>query len=572
MNFKSPIEYINKKQNLSLVVIDDLELINTKNNDDICMLETILKPDTCFGKKNLELWSKYYTQDKNFLLETQKLFQSKEIKKFKLDKENFQEIQDLWDKIEKESSTFISNYNYIEFKKLEFLNTSTFFLEILSVYNIFNPIFTLLTPLLMLILPFLFLFFYLKYHKINFSLELYITILKKMFGNFSIVALLTSNDLSLEKKVTYLFSTVFYFVQLYQSFSFCFKYYKNLIMIQKLIKNMKKYIDITNTNVVIFCNLVDDLNLTTYNEFKDDIKNLNVNLNKLSLEIQNNISIKEISLQKISELGSIMKIFYDINKNKVFKDNLQTSFGFNGYIDHIVQFNKLIENKQINKCYFNKNKIKIKKIYYPKIGYKNSIKNDIVIDKKNIIITGPNAAGKTTILKSIIYNLILSQQIGFGFYEKATVKCYDYFHSYLNIPDTSGRDSLFQAEARRCKEIIDILDKTKDKQHFCIFDELYSGTNPYEAVASAYGYLNYLNKFKNINYVLTTHYINLCKFMKNKVVNKHMKIKSNNDDEYTYTYEYIDGISEIRGGVKVLKDLNYPTNIINNARNLLKKI
>jgi DNA mismatch repair ATPase MutS len=343
-------------------------------------------------------------------------------------------------------------------------------------------------------------------------------------------------------------------------------------MIQKLIKNMKKYIDITNTNVVIFCNLIEDLNLTTYNEFKDDIKNLNITLNKLSIEIQNNISIKEISLQKISELGSIMKIFYDINKNKVFKDKLQTSFGFNGYIDHVVQFNKLIENKEINKCYFDKNKIKIKKIYYPKIGYKNSIKNDIVIDKKNIIITGPNAAGKTTILKSIMYNLILSQQIGFGFYEKANVKCYDYFHSYLNIPDTSGRDSLFQAEARRCKEIIDILNKTKDKQHFCIFDELYSGTNPYEAVASAYGYLDYLNKFKNINYVLTTHYINLCKFMKDKVVNKHMKIKSDKEDVYTYTYEYIDGISKIRGGVKVLKDLNYPTEIINNARNLLKKI
>jgi DNA mismatch repair ATPase MutS len=50
----------------------------------------------------------------------------------------------------------------------------------------------------------------------------------------------------------------------------------------------------------------------------------------------------------------------------------------------------------------------------------------------------------------------------------------------LNIPDSSGRDSLFQAESRRCKEIIDIINKDKTHRHFCIFDELFSGTNPVE--------------------------------------------------------------------------------------------
>ena len=40
-------------------------------------------------------------------------------------------------------------------------------------------------------------------------------------------------------------------------------------------------------------------------------------------------------------------------------------------------------------------------------------------------------------------NIILSQQIGYGFYEKAEIKPYDYLHCYLNIPGTSGRDSLF---------------------------------------------------------------------------------------------------------------------------------
>ena len=74
-----------------------------------------------------------------------------------------------------------------------------------------------------------------------------------------------------------------------------------------------------------------------------------------------------------------------------------------------------------------------------------------------MIITGPNAAGKTTLLKTTTINIILSQQWGCGFYRKCSISPYSHIHCYLNIPDTSGRDSLFQAEARRCKEILDAI-------------------------------------------------------------------------------------------------------------------
>ena len=83
-----------------------------------------------------------------------------------------------------------------------------------------------------------------------------------------------------------------------------------------------------------------------------------------------------------------------------------------------------------------------------------------------------------------------------GFYNNATINPYKYIHCYLNIPDTSGRDSLFQAEARRCKEILDSVVNNKER-HFCIFDEIYSGTNPYEAISGAYAYLTYLSKYGN---------------------------------------------------------------------------
>ena len=165
------------------------------------------------------------------------------------------------------------------------------------------------------------------------------------------------------------------------------------------------------------------------------------------------------------------------------------------------------------------------------------MKNDITL-AKNIIVTGPNAAGKTTLLKCIILNVLFTQQVGKGFYESATLAPFDFIHCYLNIPDTSGRDSLFQAEARRCKKILSFIKKHKGKKHFCIFDELYSGTNHYEAIGSAYAYLKYIAAFSSVRFMLTTHFIRLCQLLSKtqNIININMETSITNM-ESTYTYK-----------------------------------
>ena len=199
----------------------------------------------------------------------------------------------------------------------------------------------------------------------------------------------------------------------------------------------------------------------------------------------------------------------------------------------------------------------------------NVIANDVVLDKQ-LIITGPNAAGKTTVIKTTLFNIILSQQIGYGFYERAEINPYDYLHCYLNIPDTSGRDSLFQAESRRCMEILRCIIDNPKKRHFCIFDELYSGTNPYEAVAAAYGYIDYISKNPNVDLILTTHYIELCELLEKNngsaVSNLHMSVSP---DTGAYLYKIATGISTIKGGLKVLRDLEYPDEIVESARKII---
>ena len=204
-----------------------------------------------------------------------------------------------------------------------------------------------------------------------------------------------------------------------------------------------------------------------------------------------------MSLAKIAQIGHVMKCFYQLYKKPSYTEALQYSFGFSGYISNIQGLIGNVNNGQMNSCKITNSKTKFVDAHFPAID-NAPVKNSYNLDKQ-LIITGPNAAGKTTLLKTTLFNVLLSQQTGYGFYKSASVAPYDLIHSYINIPDTSGRDSLFQAEARRCRNILTSIETSK-LRHFCVFDELYSGTNPYEAIGSATSFLRFLNKHKNVSF------------------------------------------------------------------------
>ena len=264
-----------------------------------------------------------------------------------------------------------------------------------------------------------------------------------------------------------------------------------------------------------------------------------------------------------------------------YEEAIMYSIGFNGYIDCIEGLQNNIKERKINFATFinskdkgknnskdkkklNKNGV-FKKSYYACLKDGKPIKNNIKF-KKNMIITGPNASGKTTILKSTLINIILSQQFGCGFYESAKFVPFKHIHCYLNIPDTSGRDSLFQAEARRCKEILDVISANDEDTHFCAFDELYSGTNPEEAETSASAFMLYIQKYVNVTSLLTTHFVKVCKKLdKIKTIKNFKMVTEKNENKIIYAYKLEPGISEVKGGINVLTEMNYPKEIISNS-------
>ena len=359
-----------------------------------------------------------------------------------------------------------------------------------------------------------------------------------------------------------LISAGFYLFSIYQNVMVCIRFNSNMIKIHTYFKEIKEYLNTTISSIENYLHYASTL--LTHKEFNTI---LNDKL-QILIEFKNKItSISEYKLtnfKKLFEIGNILKYFYELYSNKLYNDAFMYSFGFHGYLDCIEGIQNSIEKKQINFAEFvdKKKNNSFKNNYYGVLKNNSPTKNDITLNK-NIIITGPNASGKTTILKSTLINIILTQQFGCGFYDSAKLKPYKYIHCYLNIPDTSGRDSLFQAEARRCKDIIDIINNNKQDDHFCVFDELYSGTNPEEAIKSATAFMEYLVKNKNITSILTTHFIKVCKKLKkNKNIVNCMMESYKTENKMIYTYLLKSGISSIKGGCNILHDMEYPEVIL----------
>ena len=598
--FELPIYYLENKEKIDNNIIEDLELLtlnhdnqnddnqnqtdnddnqnqtgnddnqNQTDNDDNdndgrkSLMETVIQPKSKIGIEQLSKLCEYYTNNKLFLKQTQKIIESWKTDDGQFSKQKqYDEFYELWKKI-KADENFIDRYYYVDIDFFKFLNHSSPFLQLLSIYNLVSPILSLILPVILLLVP----FFMLKFSGIPITLKSYYKVLMNIFSKHALGNIFTiMEDISWEKRVYAIVSVVFYFFSIYQNSIVCYRFYKNFKSIHEDLFLLRDYLTTTIENM----NTIEHVCIkhNTYLPFLQSIYPHKEYCVKLLDELN---VITEFDVTKLygksRQIGHIMKYFYEFHISKDIQNTIEFSIGLNAYIEHMNGLSKLCREKFINKCKFGK-KTKMKDAYYPYLMFNEAVKNDIDL-KKNMAITGPNASGKTTILKTVLFNLIFSQGFGYGFYSSATICPYNHIHCYLNIPDTSGRDSLFQAEARRCKEILESLED--GQKHFCIFDELFSGTNPTEACVSSYGFVKYLVEQKNIDFILTTHLLDLCKKIESIVNNSHMNVEKRDEYTFEYTYQISQGVSTVRGGLKVLHDLNYPERILTESTKLLKNM
>lgn len=565
--FHLPITYLeqNKLYNLSPTVSNDLELAvsTTKPIYDI-----LFKPKHKFAYDMIPEWNKYYTTDVDFLNNTKNVIHKMKIYREQIQALQYQvncdKIQEIWNET-KQNSGFLAKYSYIEWDFLKQFNQSSSFLQALSIANIASPVMSLMIPFFFLLFPFIIL----KIQNVPITVDIYYDVLKSIAQNHFIgKALSNLKDISPEKLVYLIMTLGLYVLQIYQNIVQCNRFYNNMNVVNGYLCEMRHYTKYSIHSMRTFIQL--NQNESCYRGFIQDVEKQCVVLEGMQNELKN-IEAFGNTMSKLGELGYLLKCFYELHCNEEYERALSFSFGFEGYVNNLLGVFENLETNVISFANFDTNtNCDIVNQYYPLLIEENPVKNTCNF-KKNMIISSPNAGGKTTMIKTTTINIIFSQQLGCGFYESCLLNPYTHIHSYLNIPDTSGRDSLFQAESRRCKEIIDIINnyKSENYRHFCIFDELYSGTNPIEATKSAYAFLLYLSKFNNVNFILTTHYIAICKRLKKseRIQNYKMNVENLPDGGIKYTYKMKKGISKIQGALKILQQMEYPDEIIETIKN-----
>lgn len=216
--------------------------------------------------------------------------------------------------------------------------------------------------------------------------------------------------------------------------------------------------------------------------------------------------------------------------------------------------------------------IKAKGMYHIAIPEDVVIKNDIEIGgveiPNNVILTGPNAAGKSSFLKSLIVNTILSQSICMS---ACDLFVYTPFHSistHMNIPDVNGKASLFEAEMKRCKDKLDVV-KNIPRSKFVLYamDEVFNSTQPIEGVAGAHAILRRFATYRNTIGLISTHFIELTNLANVEDFENYKMVAEHNEDtgDICFPYKLQRGVSNQHIALELLAREGFDKSIINEA-------
>ncbi len=199
----------------------------------------------------------------------------------------------------------------------------------------------------------------------------------------------------------------------------------------------------------------------------------------------------------------------------------------------------------------------LKDAYHPLI--KEPVKNSIRAER-GVLLTGSNASGKSTFLKTVAVNAVLAQTINTCAAKHYEGGCFYIYSSMALRDDISGGESYYIVEIKSLKRI---LDRIGPKPVLCFVDEVLRGTNTVERIAASTQILKSLYG-RNVICFAATHDIELTELLKDHYDNYHFE-EEIRDGDISFPYQLLKGKATTRNAIRLLSLMGYDDSIISNA-------
>lgn len=201
-------------------------------------------------------------------------------------------------------------------------------------------------------------------------------------------------------------------------------------------------------------------------------------------------------------------------------------------------------------------------LWNPFVNEAHAVTNTIELGgtkPRNIVLSGPNTGGKSTLSKAVLINAILAQTFGIAAAKHMIITPFGNLDCYMNMTDdTASGVSGLKAEVNRAKELIEKLKNTSGFS-LILLDEIFTATSPDQAEKLALGFIKSLSEQANSLFVDCAHFEALIQFAEQSkdCRNCHMGAIVNTQGKVTeYTYKLAEGRSTVKNAEQVAEEGN----------------
>lgn len=208
------------------------------------------------------------------------------------------------------------------------------------------------------------------------------------------------------------------------------------------------------------------------------------------------------------------------------------------------------------------------------VGRASFIPNDLIMDEKRhlVLITGPNMAGKSTVLRQTAIIAIMAQMGSFVPASEATIGVVDRIFSRVGASDNLAQgQSTFMVEMMETARIL----RQADKRSLVILDEIGRGTSTFDGLALAWAVVEELARRAggSIRTLFATHYHELTALANTLpgVCNMNIAIREWNGD-IIFLRRLIPGPADRSYGIEVARLAGVPSSVVQRAREILEQL